>query len=174
MPSEILTLEWRQVDLQAGTITLDPGTTKNDEPRTFVFKWIDEKQRVQWLDELRDLLRDQRVVTDAIQKQSGKIVRTVFHRNGKPIRSFYTAWENACTAAGCPDRIPHDFRRTAVRNLVRAGVPEAVAMKLTGHKTRSVFERYNVTSVSDLHDAARRLNEAFRSTTQPGAADRAG
>ena len=66
----------------------------------------------------------------------------------------------ACLAAGCPGRIPHDFRRAAVRNLVRTGIPDRVAMMLTGHKTRSVFERYNIVSAGDLRDAARRLDEA--------------
>ena len=71
---------------------------------------------------------------------------------------FNKAWRKARVAAGCPGRIPHDFRRTAVRNLVRAGVPERVAMQLTGHKTRAVFERYNIVSSGDLRDAAQRLD----------------
>ena len=82
------------------------------------------------------------------------------HRNGKPIKSFIKVWRAACLAAGQPGKIPHDFRRTAVRNLVRSGVPERVAMKLTGHKTRSVFERYNIVSDGDLADAARKLTAA--------------
>jgi hypothetical protein len=69
-------------------------------------------------------------------------------------------WVPAIGGKGLPGRIPHDFRRTAVRNLVRAGIPERVAMTMTGHKTRSVFERYNIVSQGDLLDAARRLDSA--------------
>jgi integrase len=77
---------------------------------------------------------------------------------GKRITTFIKAFRAACTKAGCPGRIPHDLRRTAVRNLVRAGIPDGVAMQMTGHKTRSVFERYNIVSECDLVEAARKLN----------------
>ena len=82
----------------------------------------------------------------------------VLHRAGQPIKSFRVAFRTACVEAGCPGRVLHDFRRTAVRNLVRAGIPERVAMQLTGHKTRSVFERYNIVSAGDLREAAKRLD----------------
>jgi hypothetical protein len=82
----------------------------------------------------------------------------VFHRkNGSQIHSFRKAWTTACIKAGCPGRIPHDFRRTAVRNLVRAGVGDTIAMKVTGHKTRAVFDRYDITSEEDLAEASRKL-----------------
>jgi hypothetical protein len=73
---------------------------------------------------------------------------------------FNKTWRKARLSAGCPGRIAHDFRRTPVRNLVRAQVPERVAMQMTGHKTRAVLERYNIVSPGDLPDAVQRL-EAF-------------
>jgi len=94
---------------------------------------------------------------------SQKNNQVVFNRSnrkvkGKRITTFIKAFTAACTKAGCPGRIPHDLRRTAVRNLVRAGIPERVAMQMTGHKTRSVFERYNIVSECDLVEAAKKLN----------------
>jgi integrase len=89
--------------------------------------------------------------------KAGRIVPFVFHRGGKPIRSYRGAWAKACTEAGCPGRIPHDFRRTAVRNLERAGVSRSVAMAITGHKTETVYRRYAIVSSGDLAEAARKL-----------------
>lgn len=81
-------------------------------------------------------------------------------KSPKPIVSFTKAWKAACLAAGCPGKIPHDLRRTAIRNFVRSGTSENVAMKLSGHKTRSVFDRYDIVGGDNLREAARRLNIA--------------
>ena len=88
---------------------------------------------------------------------TGQIVARVFHRRGSPIRDIRGAWKTATEAAGLAGRIPHDFRRTAVRNLERAGVSRSVAMKLTGHKTESVYRRYAIVSEADLSAGVAKL-----------------
>ena len=146
--------------MKAGEVRLDAGATKNGEGRVFPFTA-----------ELRRVFEDQQAIAERLKRESETIVRYVFcytagQKAGKRITEsgFNKAWRKARVAAGCPGRIPHDFRRTAVRNLVRAGVPERVAMQLTGHKTRAVFERYNIVSSNDLRDAALRL-DVYASTT---------
>lgn len=111
------------------------------------------------IDELRITLETLRDDVARRRKERGQIVPWVFHRDGEPVKTFRRVWANACAQAACPGRIPHDFRRTAVRNLVCAGVPERVAMTMSGHKTRSVFERYNIVSDGDVRAAFKRLND---------------
>jgi integrase len=154
--SEVLSLEWRQVDFSAGEVRLEPNTTKNKEGRTFPFTKA-----------LRALLEAQDKERQRLAKR-GHLVPWVFFRmvalgRGGPrrprrITSFAKAFKTACGKAGCPGRIPHDFRRTAVRNLERAGVPRSVAMKLTGHKTESVYRRYAIADERDLRVAVERLD----------------
>ena len=84
----------------------------------------------------------------------------LFHHKGQPIGDFRKAFDTAASAAGITELLPHDLRRSAIRNLVRAGVKETVAMRLSGHRTRSVFDRYNIVSEDDLIDASKKL-EAF-------------
>ena len=128
-------------------------TTKNDEGRTFPFT-----------DALLQLLEAQKAEHHRL-KGKGVLCPWVFHRTGKkvegkPIVRFTKAGRRACAKAGCPGRLPHDMRRSAVRNLVRAGVPQSVATKLTGHKTDSVFRRYDIVSPDDLRVAVERLDAA--------------
>lgn len=157
-PSEILPLEWRQVDMKAGEVRLDPGTTKNDDGRVFPFTA-----------ELRKALESQQKAAEQLRKAGTITPYVFFYRSGPKAgkriteSGFNKAWRRARTAAGCPGRIPHDFRRTAVRNLERAGVSRSVAMKLTGHKTEAVYRRYAIVSSGDLRDAVRRLEDGYTS-----------
>jgi integrase len=84
----------------------------------------------------------------------------LFHHKGEPIGDFRKAFDAACAAAGLQGILPHDLRRSAVRNFIRAGVKETVAVRLSGHRTRSVFDRYNIVSSDDLVEANEKL-EAF-------------
>jgi|WetSurMetagenome_2_1015567.scaffolds.fasta_scaffold11320_5 integrase len=149
--SEILPLKWGiNVDFIAGEVRLEPGTTKNDEGRTFPFLVLPE---------LAALLERQRRRTQALEITTHQTIPWVFHRQGARIKDFRVAWRKAIKAAEIQSKIPHDFRRTAVRNLERAGVPRLVAMKLVGHKTESVYRRYAIVAKQDLIDGLKRLAE---------------
>jgi integrase len=87
---------------------------------------------------------------------------------GHQVGDFRVAWAEACKAAGRPGAIFHDLRRSGVRNMVRAGVSETVAMKISGHRTSSMFRRYNITSDEDLRAVAERMGMSS-GITEPGA-----
>ena len=169
---EVLAIQWGQVDIAEREIRLEPGTTKNDEARTLPLHG-----------ELLEMIKIQKEERD----KKYPTCPWVFSNSGRPIRNMYKAWRTACVKVGlgklicvscsgeinesgscseCSGKvgkyvglIPHDLRRTGVRNLIRAGVSRNVAMKISGHKTESVFERYNITSQEDLRDAARSLSK---------------
>ena len=157
---EILGLTLDKVDLKQGIVRLDPGETKNEEGRIIYLN-----------DELMKELK-------ALQKDRPSGCAYVFHHNGEPIRDFRGSWDAACIQAGLwrmdkgeegneikvPTKIFHDFRRTAVRNMIRSGIPERVAMMISGHKTRSVFDRYHIVSDKDLKEAAQKTTGIPRTT----------
>lgn len=141
--SEIAGLTWSQVDLQQGIVRLEAGETKNDEARTV---YLDDELKSVFINQWNS------------RKAAGKVLPYVFlNKEGTDrVQRFDKAWKSACKRAGIGVRLFHDFRRTAVRNMVRLGIPERVAMTISGHKTRSVFERYNIVNDSDLRLAAER------------------
>jgi len=176
--AEILGLTWDKVDLKEGTLRLDPGETKNEEGRTLYMN--DEL-----LEEMHKLQANRHIGCPYI-----------FHREGKPIAGFRKAWAKACIQVGlcevlkdgegksvvvkdkkgnekvvkAPTRIFHDFRRTAIRDMVRSGVSERVAMSISGHKTRNVFDRYNIVSDQDLKEAAKKkqaYHEKLNAAVEP-------
>ncbi len=141
--SEISGLSWSQVDLDKRVVRLEVGKTQNDEGRTV---YLDE--------ELIEVFENQM----KLRKKGRKLLPYVFLniRGDDKIKQFNKVWKKACEESGIGKRLFHDFRRTAVRNIVRSGIPERVAMMILGHKTRSVFERYNIVSDADLKLAAER------------------
>jgi integrase len=145
--SELLTRQWRHVDFANGWIRLDPGESKNGEGREFPFT-----------PEVRGVLESQREFVKAIERKQACLIPWVFvHPDGRRIKDFRISWANACKNAGVPGRLVHDFRRTAVRNLERAGVPRSAAMRMTGHKTEAVYRRYAITDFAMLQEAAVKL-----------------
>jgi integrase len=151
MRSEVLPLMRRQVDLEAGTLRLSPGTT-NKKPGRVVYL----------TPELDRLVREQLARVRDLERRTERIIPVLFphlagRHVGQPIQEFRRAWKTACRRAGCPGMLRHDFRRTAVRNLVNTGTPEKVAMLITGHRSRSVFDRYHIVAPEDLQAATARL-----------------
>jgi len=141
--SEISDIQWCQVDMKQGIARLEVGETKNDEGRTI---YMDK--------EMKAILKKQ-----FINRRLG--CPYVFHRDGHKIKEFRKSWATACKKAGIGKRFFHDFRRTAVRNMVRAGIPERVVMMISGHKTRSVFDRYNIVNSEDLRQASKKMESYF-------------
>jgi integrase len=139
--AEALGLKWSQVNLRDGIVRLEPGETKNGEGRTFYME-----------PELWELLKE-------LHRQRRMDCLFVFHLDGKKISYFRKSWNTACARINKAGLLFHDLRRSAVRNMIRAGVPERVAMTISGHKTRSMFDRYNIVSQEDLKEAAKKRQD---------------
>jgi integrase len=145
--AETFSLAWSQVDWNGGFVRLEPGTTKTGEGRSFPMTPA-----------LRRILERRQEYTRRCERAQARIIPLVFHHKGRPVKSFKRSWAEACKRAGLPGLLFHDLRRSAVRNLERAGVSRSVAMKLTGHKTESVYRRYAIVAESDLREAGAKLN----------------
>ncbi len=107
--------------------------------------------------ELRELLLHRRAVTDRVENESKTIISWVFHRDGEQIKDFRKWWEIACQKAGLSGTLVHDLRRSAIRMFTEMGISEQHGMKLAGHKTASVYSRYNIVTRDDLKRAVGKL-----------------
>lgn len=163
--SEVLTLERRHLDLEAGCIRLDPGSTKNDDARVVYLPPALVTVLAEQVDRVKDL-----------ERSTGRIISCLFphltngrrHVRGDRRKDFVKAWRTAAQRAGVPAMRRHDFRRTAIRDMVNDGTPEKVAMMISGHKTRSVFDRYHIVAPEDLKAAAARMAARESSPAQRG------
>jgi integrase len=149
--SEVMSLQRSQIDLDAGTLRLEPGETKNGDGRVVFMS-----------PELKMLVSAQIERVRILSRRLGQVLPGLFHHlhgcyTGQPVQDFRKAWSQACERVGLVGMLRHDFRRSAVRNMERAGVPRSVAMKISGHKTESIYRRYAIVSESDIQDATRRL-----------------
>jgi integrase len=155
---EILTLLWSDVDREGRVIRLRREHSKTKQPRLLALEG-----------DLWQLI-ERRWARRRVELPSGEVrlADHVFHRAGRAIRNFDRAWAGACQRAKVVGRLFHDLRRTAIRAMVRAGVDPVVAMKISGHRTRAVFDRYNIIDERDLREAVLRT-DAYRAT---GAAPR--
>jgi integrase len=137
----IKSLRW--ADVGEDVIYLRAENSKTRKPETMPLEG-----------ELREIIERRRAaqtIEDKVGNQ--RFAEFVFHHNGLPVGDFRKAWATACKKAGVPNRLFHDLRRTASRNLIAAGVPQAVAMKITGHRTDSMFRRYAIVNEDQKREA---------------------
>lgn len=134
-PGEIRALTWAAFDLETWTLRLHARDAKIRRGRVI------------------PLEGDIRSIIERRIKARRLDCPLIFHRNGKPFGDFSKAWKRACRVAGLSGKLIYDLRRTAVRNMVRAGVDPAVAMKISGHRTRNIFDRYNIVDEADIRQA---------------------
>ena len=144
--SEISSLLWEDVDRLGRVIRLRSQNSKNGMGRMLALEG-----------ELWDIIERQWHARQ-YEREEGTVAFSlhVFHREGARIGDIRKAWGSACKKAGVEGRLFHDLRRTAVRNMIRAGVPERVSMSISGHKTRAIFDRYNIVSEDDLRLAVQK------------------
>ena len=134
-PGEIRALTWAAFDRETWTLRLHAKDAKTGHGRVLALEGP-----------LRTIV-ERRVTSRRIDSP------LIFHRRGRPVGDIRKQWKKACKAAGVAGRLVYDLRRTAIRNMVRAGVDPSVAMKVSGHRTRAVFDRYNIIAEADLRDA---------------------
>ncbi|MBM2805577.1 MAG: phage integrase protein breaking and rejoining enzyme, partial [Deltaproteobacteria bacterium] len=123
---EALKLEWNKVDLTDWVVRLTRKNEKTKRPRTLT------------------LVGELREVIERRLEQRRPECPLVFHRNGKPIKSFRRAFKTACKNAGLDGIVPHDMRRSGVRNFTKAGLSESEGMSISGHRTNAIYKRYNI------------------------------
>jgi len=145
---ELRKLIWNQVDLAAAEIRVEKRNAKGKRPRTLpIYGEMDH-----WLRWQRERCKGERVFcwTQPAKRVTPK---------EKPLGSHLKGWAEACKAAGLPGLHFHDLRRSAVRNMERAGIPRKVAMSISGHSTEAIYRRYDIVSSDDLQSAAKKLAE---------------
>lgn len=148
--AEVLGLTWLEIDRAHGLITPPPAQSKNGEPRDLP------------LSPALSALIEKRWQARLVSGPSGpRVCERAFHRDGEPVRDFRSAWQKAVQAIGKPRLLFHDLRRAALTNLVRSGVGEQVAMRISGHRTPSVFRRYRIVSTDDVLAALTRAESGL-------------
>jgi integrase len=152
--SEALNMTWNMVDFNRRQVRLPQGYTKNNKPRIFPFD-----------DEIEGIFK--RLWNEKEQRKID--IPNVFLNEQKtgPVLDFRGSWDSACDKAKIGKRLIHDMRRSAVRNMVESGVSEKVAMELSGHLTRTIFENYHIVSTGDLVKAVEKVSAALKNMEKP-------